>query len=468
MNRNVQNFSSTLSTILLFAIAIYTNNDAVAQSSDEAARPNFLILIGDDMAVETVPFYDVGETPAVTPNLSRLAASGLRLDNFWAQPVCSPTRATIMTGRFGFRNGVGVPATNGNPGLRADAFTFPMALKAAGQSSGEDRDRYQLAAFGKWHLGDANNDDINHANIVGFDHFSGGLRGGVPDYHAWQKVANGNDLGEQSAYATTDVVDDAVAWLETNGTDTPWLVWIAFNAPHDPFHLPPVELLHSDTRNLDPDGMTDENVHAYYNAMIEAMDSEIGRLLGSLSSQERDNTYVIFFGDNGTPREVTRAPFERGRSKGGLYQGGINTPFIVSGPGIDAGRTSVALANSADLFATILDLAGVDMATAAPDDRVYDAVSLAPIFRNEQQQVRDFAYADVFGQRARGLVNDKAIRNERYKLHTTREREELFDLVVDPYERANLLDGELSDDARRNFEALKNRLEMLLASEASS
>ena len=134
MNGNLQNLRLTVTTILLGTLATYGSDQVAAQTTDAAtARPNFLILIGDDMAVETVPFYDVGKDPAPTPNLSTLAASGLRLDNFWAQPVCSPTRATIMTGRYGFRNGVGVPATNGNPGLRTDAFTFPMALKAAGQ-----------------------------------------------------------------------------------------------------------------------------------------------------------------------------------------------------------------------------------------------------------------------------------------------------------------------------------------------
>ena len=105
-----------------------------------------------------------------------------------------------------------------------------------------------------------------------------------------------------TGYATSNVVDDAAAWLNGRDGETPWFLWVAFNAPHTPFHLPPLELLHSDAAQLDPYVDPDTNPHAYYKAMIEALDTEIGRLLSALEPGQRDYTYVIFMGDNGTPK----------------------------------------------------------------------------------------------------------------------------------------------------------------------
>jgi len=474
-------------------------------AADGDRSPNFLLMIGDDMAIETLAAYGIGEDTAVTPNLDALSERGLRFDNFWSQPVCSPTRATLLTGQYGFRNGVGVPA-NGITGqewsrpvkpesapfevsgmgggmgaadsqpdepaaslenlvnldrqaLADDAYTFPQALKA---DSSLD---YELAAIGKWHLANDTNGGLAHPLRVGFDHYAGSIRtGGLYSYYAWSKVVDGVTTDGRAGYATSDIVDDAVSWLGARDDASPWFLWVAFNAPHTPFHLPPLELLHSDAAKLDPNVDPATNPHAYYKAMIEAMDTEIGRLLASLDDAQRDNTYVIFMGDNGTPRQATIAPFTPGRSKGSMYQGGINVPFIVAGPGIDAGRVTRALANSVDLFATVLELAGTSIDASVPPGVKLDSVSLAPIFRgDESTTVRDFAYADAFGMEQGSYRNHRTIRNDRYKLiiKVEEDAEEFYDLQTDPYEHHDLLEAGLPDEARWDYERLLARIDEL-------
>ena len=451
------------------------------------------------MAVETLECYGVGNATAVTPNLDSLCASGMRFDNFWVQPVCSPTRATILSGRYGFRTGVGTPARSGipalpvpeqpsdahaelngdppargagdnppAPGLRADEFTLPMALNADAALT------YETAAIGKWHLADQKNGGFEHPNLAGFDHYTGSVRGGgVESYFAWSKVTNGEITDGKTGWADTDKVDDAIAWLDQRSGEKPWLLWMGFNAPHTPFHLPPVHLLNSDARNLDPDAISNENQHAYYNAMIEALDTEIGRLLAHLSDAQRANTYILFVGDNGTPEQVAMPPFDYTHSKGSVTQGGVNVPFFVVGPGIENGQVSKALANSVDIYATLVDLAGIDIEAHLPDDKVYDTVSLSPVLFGESDAVRDYAYADVFGSVPRGVANDRtretvserAIRDQKYKLWVSSDREEFYDLISDPFEKNNLLNFELTETAARSYESLTAQLDELLASE---
>ncbi|MGI9203247.1 MAG: sulfatase/phosphatase domain-containing protein, partial [Woeseiaceae bacterium] len=190
------------------------------------------------------------------------------------------------------------------------------------------------------------------------------------------------------------------------------------------------------------------------------MDTEIGRLLKSIDSDELENTYVIFLGDNGTPGRMATAPYRRNQVKGTVYQGGINVPFFINGPGVDGSRVTKALANSVDLYATVLDLAGV-----AARDAGVDSVSLAPVLANNQQSVREFAYADVYGPQAGRIVNLRTIRNDRYKLllDLQNDTREFYDLSNDPYENRNLLDDDLNRDAKSALDDLDARLQELVA-----
>ena len=288
------------------------------------AAPNILLIIGDDLGVETLASYGLGENPPKTATLDEMARQGMRFKNFWAQPVCSPTRATIITGRYGFRTGIGFAVFNldlpevpeipewaspapGAPrvmagggffnetprqGLILEEYTLPMAFNANPDLG------YSTAAIGKWHLADSSNGWIEHPNRVGFEHFSGLMNGGPAHFFSWNKILNGEVTGE-IGYAPIDKTDDAIDWIAKQG-DEPWFLWFAFNLAHAPMHLPPEENWQSDHSNLDSKEVTESDREGYFDAMIEAMDTQIGRLLGSMDANVRDNTYVIFLGDNGT------------------------------------------------------------------------------------------------------------------------------------------------------------------------
>ena len=239
-------------------------------------------------------------------------------------------------------------------------------------------------------------------------------------------------------------------------------MWLSFDNPHSPYHLPPVELLHSDAKYLDPDAVA-ENPHAYFKAQLEAVDTEVGRLLSSMSEKQRDNTYVIFLGDNGTSRGVLQPPFHSRRGKDTVYQGGLNVPFIFTGPDIEAGRVSDAIINTVDLYATFLDLAGIDVERTVPDDREFDSISFAPLLHDpDATPSRDFAFADIFSP---WREPSRAIRNASHKLVDIEGTEELYNLVDDPYEYNNLLADELSVEEKRHYDELKSRVTALLASE---
>jgi len=465
------------------------------------SAPNILLIFGDDMGVETLASYGLGEQPPKTATLDEMAREGMRFTNFWAQPVCSPTRATVITGRYGFRTGIGRPVNRsgelpdipdvpawaspaptamgggmgfgmgmgggmggslaGLPrfGLATEEYTLPMAFRA-NEALG-----YSTAAIGKWHLADTRNGWLDHPNRVGFDHYSGLITGTTGTYFSWNEVVNGETTGE-TGYTPADKADDAIAWIAEQG-DEPWFMWFAFNLPHTPIHLPPEDNWQADHSDLDSGTISADDSDAYFDAMMEAMDTQIGRLLASMDDTVRDNTYVIFLGDNGTSGGQVRAPFQNGRAKGTIYEGGVNTPLIITGPGIEPGTVPDALVNSSDLFLTIMEMAGIDPDETIPDDVTHDSVSFMPVLSNpEGPSPRDWIYVDeFFGGFAGVETADYAMRNERYKLLRFDGNEEFYDLDVDPYEHIDLLAGELSSEERVEYLALREEISRLRSSE---
>ncbi|MGI9204692.1 MAG: sulfatase-like hydrolase/transferase [Woeseiaceae bacterium] len=485
---------------LLTCCVLACTTSAIDKSDDSA--PNFIVLIGDDMGVETLAAYGVGATPAVTPNLDRLAGRGVLFENFWAQPICSPTRATLLTGRYGFRTNVLLPvlpredlfpavrppvASNarkelqyhpitgylgtgtpqgglppwvkpGSPadgGLPAREVTLPAILKSLPAN-------YATAAVGKWHLADSANGWLDHPNLSGFDYYSGVLLGEGDSYQRWLHVEDGEASGE-SGYIDSRTVDDGIAWLqsrEENGQ--PWLLWVGFVNPHVPIHLPPAELLHSEQAlALDESGLTDDNVRPYVMAMIEAMDSLIGRLLDAVPPDEQDHTWIIFLGDNGTARWAQPAPpFDDGRVKMTVYEGGLRTPLIVAGPRGLRNTRSDALINSTDIFNTVIELAAGSLSDSIADTRPIDGVSFVDVLQGGAG-TRDWIFADTTW----GGTYSHAIRDRHFKLVTGKGGEELFDLVADPWETRNLLADELDDDAVAAYAKLEAILDDLLPAE---
>ena len=256
----------------------------------------------------------------------------------------------------------------------------------------------------------------------------------------WTATGASASSTTSTTYATTDNVNDAVSFISTQTTAAkPWFLWLAFNAPHIPYHKPPTSLL-TTAGSIALSGTSTDitaNPESYFNAMIEAMDTEIGRLLASVNLA---TTTVIFVGDNGTEPNVLQSPYPNNRGKSTLYEGGIRVPLIIRGPDVvSPGLTSTQLVHLCDLYSTILELAGINVATTTAGVTL-DSKSLLPVIQNTtgtRTQVFD-EYWDL----AFPTLNNagRAIRDAQYKLIRLRTGTDLFyDLSADPYEATNLV-----------------------------
>jgi arylsulfatase A-like enzyme len=390
-----------------------------------SARENFLILVIDDVGVDGINVYSrddlyghPGESgsPGPTPNIDQLAAEGILFRNAYTNPKCSPTRAQTLTGRHGFRTGIGTP---GGAELPLDEITIPEMLGSG----------WRNAALGKWHI----SGDVDHPYDSGFEYYAGHMANLGSNYFSYSKVVNGVTTDPWTVYATTDEVDEAIDIIADYG-EQPWFVWVAFHTAHGGFHEPPSEL-HTYNLSGSPDNAT------LFRAMIEAADTEIGRLLASIPQSILDDTTIVLMGDNGSPRNTVLSPFISTRAKGTQYEGGVNVPLIVKSPHIDPldrGKGVTALVNSTDLFATVAEIAGV--AASAED-----SLSIVPYLQNPDLPTeiwRSFVYAESFLPNGEGPYTsyEKMVRDDTYKLISRDDvYEEFFNLDDDPWEKNNLL-----------------------------
>lgn len=418
-----------------------------------AARDNFLVISIDDVGVDKVGIYsdDVvyghpgeGANPATTPTIDGLAAEGVLFRNAYTNPSCAPTRAATLSGRHGFRTGIGTPESAVLP---ISETLLPELLAGT----------HLNAAVGKWHLGP--NADLDHPNDSGFTDFVGSLGGGLPSYTSWNKVTNGSRQTDYATYATTDNVDEAISLVAGFGA-SPWFLWLAFNASHTPFHAPTPSTLHSETLSGNPNATP----IPHYAAALEAADTELGRLLGAIPSDVLEDTTIILFGDNGTPNQVVEAPFLVGRAKGSVYEGGINIPFIVKSPHVPVahrGSESLGLVQTVDIFATLADIVSLSSPTAV------DSLSFLPLLQNPLGAGnRSFVYAEGFSPNGFGpyASEQRTAVDGRYKLiWRDGVYEEMFDLELDPFEGTNLLPGPLSPDEQVAFDALVAEMQRLHA-----
>ncbi|HEX6883251.1 MAG TPA: sulfatase-like hydrolase/transferase [Planctomycetota bacterium] len=414
--------------------------EPVRNAPVQSPAPDVLMIVLDDVGMDLIGglYQEVPDAP-FTPNIDRLAREGVFFRNAWANPYCSPTRATLLTGRYGFRTGVGtyINGITDTYGLRTRELMLGEMLHYAG---------YYNAAFGKWHLSVKSNfgpgQGFLHPFHSGFDWYEGAMYNpaspaveylpascsGPLDYYNWVKNTNGVQDCTR-VYMTTDTVDDAVAFLRN--PPEPLFLYVAFNAAHAPMH--------------DPTGRLPANAPARSKckAMVEVMDAEIGRLLSS-ARYPRSDLYVILVGDNGTEFWVGYgAPnatgcFGTAHSKGSLYEGGINVPLIIAGPGVVARETPV-IVNTTDVFATVCNLTGLP--SLARDSR-----SLTGVMFGSDLPVRDYVYAEQFspnGRPFRPTTHERTVSDGRYKLirrtSSGTTADELFDLLQDPCEDVDLL-----------------------------
>ncbi|MEM8526922.1 MAG: sulfatase-like hydrolase/transferase [Bacteroidota bacterium] len=387
--------------LFLLFVSLINSKIAVAQN-----QPNILIIIADDMGVDVTNGYQNSDNLAVTPNLDALRQNGLTFQNAWATPQCTPTRAAMLTGKYANKTGVFSPRNN----LSTDHTSIFQAL------SENISDAYANAVIGKWHVGQNNN--LDHPAELGVQYFDGFLASNVDDYFDWTKTTNGVNSTENT-YATTYLTNSALDWI--NQQEKPWLLWLAQGAPHSPQHTPPDDLFH--TKPAD-------SREQQYTAMIEAMDTEIGRLLNSMPEEELENTIIFFLGDNGTPSAfLQNAP--RGRGKRSLYQGGLHVPLIVSGKAVTRNGEEDALVNTLDIYATVLELAGIDL-----EGGIHNSFSFKDLLSNESAVSSKFNFTEGFTGDSLGW----AIRDNRYKLITYEDgRQQFYDLTNDPFETDDLI-----------------------------
>lgn len=397
-------------------------------------NPNVLLIIADDIGMDATPYATQLNTIKPTmPHLNSLQENGVRFQNAWAYPRCTPTRGTILTGKHGYKTGLLAPSDVVN----SNETTLQTYINTKGNTE------YASAVIGKWHLAKTS----RNIQTMGIDFYKGNTGGGLTDYYNWTLHEDGTTEEVNNYYGTTAYTDYAIDWI--NKQTKPWFCWLAYNAAHSTFHTPKDNTLYTHTGNSTQD---------MYFQMLEAMDSEIGRLLANIPKEELANTTIIFVGDNGTPGQVAQSPFESGRAKGSLYNGGINVPLVVSGANVSrANQSDISLIQTTDLFATIADLTGV----TTPN--IEDSISFKNILTQNISHTRKTLFAE--GEKNGPAFGGYALRNHSYKLiyNADTNTRYLYNMMNDYIEATNLYDGDLTteeqnavDELETAYNALKN------------
>lgn len=394
-----------------------------------AASPNVMVIIADDLGYNDVGFQ--GSKEIATPNLDALAARGLRCTNgYVSHSFCSPTRAGIMTGRyqhrFGHENNPAWLPESTTAGLSLNETTFPQLMKQAGYTTG---------AVGKWHLGAH---PQFHPMKRGFDEYFGALGGGHVYFPGGKGGAeytiplNRNGVDEpQKKYLTEQFGDEAAAFVGRHaGEQKPWMLYLAFNAPHTPLEAPP--------EWLEKMKHIEEKSRRTYAAMVGAMDAAIGTVMAKLDeTKQTENTLIFFVSDNGGPNLSARTGVNftdntplRG-AKGDLHEGGMRVPFLVSWPAkIKAGvyaQPVIAL----DFLPTAL--AAAEKADLTPKN--VDGVNLLPFLSGENNA----APHETLFWRSGGPGAMYGARRGNWKLFRQGvNAPELYDLAADVGETKNL------------------------------
>ncbi|MBI1837586.1 MAG: sulfatase-like hydrolase/transferase [Flavobacteriia bacterium] len=428
------------------------------------AQKNTILIIADDISPDYFGMYNESSDTANTPNIRKLLEKGVLFTKAWASPLCSITRSEMLTGKYPFRTNIGAVITGPtSPQIDTAEMSLAKLLKFYAPQ------KYNTACVGKWHLTLGVQAKYTYPNILGFDYYSGNFNGAIPDFYNYTKVTNGI-ASTVTNYATTETVNDAINWLDTMDNTKPYFLWLAFNAPHTPLHVPPSNL-------VDITGLTgttqDINVNGanYLKADLEAMDTEIGRLFTYLITNNlMDSTTIIFMGDNGNATQTSQNPIKT-KSKDTVYDYGVRVPLIVSGPSVvNPNRSSDALINIPDLFATILELSDYsNWLAAVPVNKLpIDGRSLMPIIQNTSQIVHDWVFTQKFTT-PMDSSDGVSIRNQDYHLiRFDYGGEEFYNQTLDHFEINNLLDSTMSSTEILNYNLLCDSLHSLVNTQSCS
>jgi len=413
---------------------VATGPSGVTEVEHTVAPPpggNVLLVVVDDIGIDHIGAYGVGVDPPETPRMDALAAEGVRFRQAYASPNCSPTRGELMSGRHARRTGLGWIVDTGHRAgeLPIDAVTLPEALQSARSEP------WSNGALGKWHMaGPEAKDHLSHPNRSGFETFAGTW--GNPIYREgygyvrWQKLINGVEF-ETEGYLTSDVVDDALLKIER--LPEPWLLYVAFHAAHTPLEAPPPELVYTP--------LTDEpDENELFDATVEALDIELGRLLDGIPAGVRADTTIILVGDNGTPGHAVDPPLDPDRAKSTTFEQGVRVPLIVAGPHVVPGAVQESLVHVVDVYTLVAEIAGVPLTgpdtalSLAEDGTVLDGQAMLPLLTHPDRVGRTWAYSEGFaGNGPPPYSTDmRAMHEGRWSLVRHKGSEYLFDLGEEP------------------------------------
>jgi arylsulfatase A-like enzyme len=411
-----------LMVLLLFGCA------SENQTTDNSANsPNFVILFADDLGYGDLSSY--GHPLIRTPNLDKMAEEGARFTSFYAgAPVCTPSRAALLTGRYAARIGLpNVLGPDSENGINPEEITLAEALKERG---------YQTQAVGKWHLGSTRPEHLPTSN--GFDHYFGFLYSNdmkPPWVQTQRPLKLYRDQLEESEYPvdqrnlTVRYTREAVDFID-QAAGEPFFLYLAYSMPHLPVNV--------------VDSMQGRSRAGLYGDVIQTIDWSVGEVLNSLKRNGVDeNTLVVFTSDNGPwqnlpPRMLQEGirPWHAGSaghlrgSKATTWEGGVRVPAIFRWPGkVPEGMVTAEIASVLDLFPTIVPLAG----GMVPDDRIYDGNDLYSLLQGETGEVGDKRFFYFAGK------NIQAVRHNNWKLRIAGENAEteLYDLELDHAEKYN-------------------------------
>lgn len=395
-----------MAAAILAGVACALTVPASAEAAAEGTRPNIVVIVADDLGYGDISSYG---GPVRTPNIDALATAGVRFTDFHANgPVCTPSRAALLTGRYPQRAQLGnALSASSNEGLNANQITLGDALKSAG---------YRTGIVGKWHLGHL---PQFAPGKQGFDFFYGFLNGeidyvnhldslGRPDW--WR---NTTPITE-NVYSTTAITREAVGFIQRQ-KQQPFFLYVAYQAPHLPYQAPgdgPVRIPGQPKHG-------EEGNKANYPLMIQAMDRGVGTIMNTLRSLNLEqNTFVFFLSDNGAFAPGTNRPL-RG-IKGQLYEGGHRVPAIAYWPGrITPGVNRQTIA-AIDVFPTILALTS----TKAPEAWRIDGSSVLPVLLGKEAAVPARKLFWMYG-------GNTAVREGEWKLVNINGQKALYNLNAD-------------------------------------
>jgi arylsulfatase A-like enzyme len=385
-----------------------------AMTSIATARPNVLVILADDQGWGDLSLN--GNLDLRTPSIDSLAAQGVRFERFFVQPVCAPTRAEFLTGRFFSRTGVRGVST-GDERMDPEERTLAEVLRDAG---------YRTAAFGKWHNG---SQSPYHPNDQGFETFHGFTSGHWGDYFDPTLEENGK-LVRGEGYITDHLTNRAIQFISENRA-RPFFCYLPLCTPHSPMQVP--DRFHSNFKDIEPKQPHWQNKsepdHARAAlAMVENIDWNVGRLLTCLSDLGlQDNTVVLYFSDNGP--NGWRWNGEMRGIKGSVDEGGVRVPCLVRWPAaIPPGTRIDTIAGAIDLLPTLAAATGAPLGETKP----LDGINLLPLLRGETPESINRLLVTV---QRRNRDVDWSVRGQRFRLTKSGG---LFDPVADPRQRNDL------------------------------